>query len=141
MRKHLLSSIILCSVLIFGGVFMNIKAEPQNHNPSETTISFIKPKIEEFFSNDFIVSNLDISFAKDNVYISGIIDKSSAKKFLESQKMLNFKTNLALMTLPEKFSAKICLSIVGEFPNIKIVSNNIEIENYSFNTNFTIYES
>lgn len=95
--------------------------------------------LSSFFSADLPISDLIIKIDGEDIEISGDLDKELAKKYLDEQNLLDFKTNLLFLALPDTINARLYLKTYINDEKFTISMQKIECENLSLDTNFTIY--
>lgn len=118
------------------------------HKNDEPPIEMTEPTIQSpdiasilnnFFSIDLPVSSLLISINDKDIEISGKLEKNLLKNYLSNQNLLDFVAELAISTFPDSVFIKFHLKTQSTTDELKIIAKKIEIENFTINTNFTLY--
>ncbi|MFI3226695.1 MAG: hypothetical protein R3Y09_04700 [Clostridia bacterium] len=116
----------------------NTQIPSENEQVTQTSpdLAYI---LSNFFDKDLPISNLLISIDGEDIEISGILDKNQAEDYLNEQNLLDFKTKLALFALPQTLNVKLTLKASSSNQQFLITTTNIQVEDYSLDTNFVIY--
>lgn len=95
--------------------------------------------ISDILQNEFAVTDLSISINDENIEVSGTVDKTTLKSYLDKIGMLDFKTKTALALFPQAVYIKFSLATEIQDQQISFIAKKVQIEDFSLNTNFLVY--